>query len=369
MVVDEAHAFRNPHTRRYAALALLCEHARVLLLTATPVNNSLLDFYHLTRLFAARDLFSDLGVPDLLAAVESAMRGGASAELRRVADAVMVRRTRRAVMSWRSHGAAPASLRFPASDPIETLRYDLRAAWPELLVAVQDVIPALTFPAHGLTGDASARELMRLGLLKRLESSTWALQASVRRHMRLLDHFVSAAGEALLFDVHADRAELVDCDGAVQLSLRSISLRPWPPSLDRTELIRAAAQDLRALRRLAALFPRAAVVADSVAASSIRDTDPKLARLTALLDDELAEETVLLFTEYQETARGLWRALSHRSGIALVHGTDARLGRGRSSRRAVIERFAPRANHARTPRAAERVRLLIGTDVLAEGLN
>src|SRR5690606_1709405 len=49
VVVDEAHAFRNARTRRYAALALLCENARVLLLTATPVNNSLFDFYHLVR--------------------------------------------------------------------------------------------------------------------------------------------------------------------------------------------------------------------------------------------------------------------------------------------------------------------------------
>jgi hypothetical protein len=35
----------------------------------------------------------------------------------------------------------------------------------------------------------------------------------------------------------------------------------------------------------------------------------------------------------------------------------------------VVERFAPRANHARVPRTAERVRLLIATDVLAEGMN
>src|SRR5690606_21849044 len=43
VVVDEAHAFRSPGTRRYRALAALCRGARVVLLTATPVNNSVSD--------------------------------------------------------------------------------------------------------------------------------------------------------------------------------------------------------------------------------------------------------------------------------------------------------------------------------------
>src|SRR5690606_37435578 len=46
-----------------------------------------------------------------------------------------------------------------------------------------------------------------------------------------------------------------------------------------------------------------------------------------------------------------------------------RLGRLRSGRRAIIERFAPLANGVRPPRPAEDVRVLIATDVLAEGMN
>jgi superfamily II DNA or RNA helicase len=43
VVVDEAHAFRNPRTQRYAALARRTAGARVLLVTATPVCNSIDD--------------------------------------------------------------------------------------------------------------------------------------------------------------------------------------------------------------------------------------------------------------------------------------------------------------------------------------
>jgi hypothetical protein len=369
VVVDEAHAFRNPQARRYAALALLCADARVLLVTATPVNNSLLDFYHLVRLFAARDLFADIGVPDLLAAVESAMHGSAGTELRRVADAVMIRRTRSAIIGslghlrpvrapgFRTEPQPSTRLRFPACAPIEVVRYDLATARPELLDRVQRVIPALTFPAHCLDDDVAPRELMRLGLLKRLESSTWAMHASVRRHIRLLTHFLSAAQDGLLFDPRRDLVQDGDVDGAVQLSLAALALRPWPRSLDRARLIAAADRDLCALRELATVLSRA----------SDGGEEPKLRRLGDVLD--ACAGKVLLFTEYQETARGLWRALAARPGIALVHGSDARLGRARAGRRTVVERFAPIANHARVPSTVETVRLLIATDVLAEGMN
>jgi Helicase conserved C-terminal domain/SNF2-related domain len=53
IVVDEAHHFRNPATRRYAALAKLVTSARVLLLSATPVHNARADIAALLALFRA----------------------------------------------------------------------------------------------------------------------------------------------------------------------------------------------------------------------------------------------------------------------------------------------------------------------------
>ena len=54
IVVDEAHNYRNPDTpKRAAILRRLMSGKRrdLLLLTATPVNNSLWDLYHLLRFF------------------------------------------------------------------------------------------------------------------------------------------------------------------------------------------------------------------------------------------------------------------------------------------------------------------------------
>ncbi|MBI4544987.1 MAG: hypothetical protein HY703_07330, partial [Gemmatimonadetes bacterium] len=65
VVIDEAHALRSPRTRRYQAAAELCRGARVLLLTATPVNNSLADLYWQLRLFSGDSDFRDAGVANL----------------------------------------------------------------------------------------------------------------------------------------------------------------------------------------------------------------------------------------------------------------------------------------------------------------
>ena len=50
VVVDEAHHLRNPSTRRFASAATLCSRSRVLLLSATPVQNRLDDLRALLSL-------------------------------------------------------------------------------------------------------------------------------------------------------------------------------------------------------------------------------------------------------------------------------------------------------------------------------
>ena len=57
MLIDEAHAFRNADNTWYAALDRLLGGTKkdVVLLTATPVNNSLWDLHNMVLLFARHD--------------------------------------------------------------------------------------------------------------------------------------------------------------------------------------------------------------------------------------------------------------------------------------------------------------------------
>jgi superfamily II DNA or RNA helicase len=373
VVVDEAHAFRTPSTRRYRALAELCRTARVALITATPVNNSLADLYALLRLFAGDGDFADLGTPDLAAALRD---GEGASALLPVLRAVMVRRTRELVrgreggapLASHPHRSTPSLPRFPDRAPPTPVRYALERAYPGFYPSLAALLTSLTL-APFRPGDYGALispgrastpvELIHLNFLKRLESSVAALRASVGRMLRFYVAFLSSLEEGRLRTPAAHRAEYgTEGSDAIQLAIEAFTLRPLPPALDRTRLKQDAEHDLAHLRalshQLGPLTP---------------DADPKLERLRSLLDNEVRGHKVVLFTEFRETACYLWRALLPRGHVGLIDGAGAWLGESAAARQDVIARFAPHANGAREPPPRERIDLLIATDVLAEGLN
>ena len=169
VVVDEAHAFRNPRTQRYAALARRTAGARVLLITATPVCNALEDLEALLRLMARDDLLADLGVPSI--DVAFAMRDAEALAI--IVGALVIRRER---------DVLPESLSFG-----ELERHVIRHDVPAL------PIDALQFP---LVADAA---IVRQVLRRRLESSEAAFIESVKRQLHFYDRALAAiaAGRTL----------------------------------------------------------------------------------------------------------------------------------------------------------------------------
>ncbi|HEX7090590.1 MAG TPA: DEAD/DEAH box helicase [Longimicrobiales bacterium] len=369
VVVDEAHAFRNPGTRRYRALAALCRPARVVLLTATPVNNALPDLYALLRLFVGDDAFRDVGVPDLREAFRTAAGGNGAppTELHAVLRAVVIRRTRavlrREYGGARVPGTPHRAPSLPRRAPPVPVRYALDRVYPGFFAEIAETIEALDLAqlsvARRTAGPAPAAVLVRMALLKRLESSIAAFRASINRQVRFHEAFLEALGRGRLL-LPADHRALYDGgdDDVAQLVLTAVALDALPPDVDARRLRSRALRDLERLRRIRRKL-----------ATLAAEDDPKLCRLRALLDGELHAEKVVVFTEFLDTARYLWSALVPRGGIALVDGQAARLGRMPCTRNAAIARFAPHANHAPAPGPRERVDLLIATDVLAEGLN
>ena len=58
VIIDEAHNFRNQDTSAYEALAQICRGKKVILLTATPFNNSPADIFAMLKLFIVPGLSS-----------------------------------------------------------------------------------------------------------------------------------------------------------------------------------------------------------------------------------------------------------------------------------------------------------------------
>lgn len=163
VIVDEAHAFRNPRTARYAALAMRTIAARVLLVTATPVCNTVGDLEALIGLFARDDLLADAGVPSIDVAFATR-------------DAALIRNIVAALVLRRDRSVLPPELRFGALE-----RRVIRHTLPDARV-----IETLRFP---LVGDHA---ILRRFLWRRLESSEAALLESVRRQLRFYERALAA---------------------------------------------------------------------------------------------------------------------------------------------------------------------------------
>ena len=352
VVVDEAHRFRNPATRRYQALARILDQSQALLLTATPVNNKVADLHHLLRLFMTDSAVRDLGIPSLQGAFDAA-GGGDYREVRTILGAIMVRRSRTILLQ-----DGRAAVGYPSRKTTRRVRY----RDPDLseivgLIGKLELIPyRLGSVRHPHTSSCSsdAAALVRVGLLKRLESSRAAFTRTVETHIAFAERFLEAAARGRLVRPR-DRilGDGGDDTDPHQLLLIDVLVEPAPPEIDLAAATRSVNRDHGRLKRLLALAQR---------------RDPKLDALVDLCRKHHSER-VLVFTEFRDTAAGLWQVLVKDMAVARVDGGGSWLGRRPSSRQAIIEAFAPASNGRQEPPDRERVDILVATDVLSEGAN
>jgi superfamily II DNA or RNA helicase len=330
VIVDEAHHFRNPDTRRYRALARRILGARVLLVTATPVHHRAAELLHLLRLFLRDDALVAVGVPSLILAARE--KDPAPAVLAAMARFVVARSRHRVTTRW--HG-----LSFPKRTEGQVV-----AAAPAPL----DVVSDLTRSIELFRPAGQAGPLLRLTLLRRLASSIPALRESLRRY----EAFCTVASEAASLrrglTTKEFRRLFPMVDGSdLQLTLLPLLLEPggapWP----------GPDHDADSVRRL---LDRTRLTVDH-----------KADHLEQLLTAEPAK--TIVFAVAAATVHHLRRRLATSCRVGAVVGTAAWLGRDRSTRREVLESFAPHAQGASPPATAARVDVLIATDLLGEGLN
>jgi superfamily II DNA or RNA helicase len=341
-LVDEAHAFRNPATRRYDALARLAVGRRVALLTATPLNNSTSDLAALVHLFASRDRFREFGVADFWTALSGPDPSAASLAL----GAVSVCRTRRLVEE-----SFPA-LRdaFPRRVLLPPVRYDLDATFGDRLDELLDALGGLVAGEARLERGAA---LIHLSLLRRLESSRSSLRRSLLRQRDFLAEWRRAREHGLTLRRRDFRAAFPRGEGD------DAQLVFWPL------LLADRGDDAAHVRQWREAVDRALDCLEGLD----DHPDPKLAALESLLlGGELAGRKTIVFTEHRDTALYLQRRLRHRLRSIAVVGDTAYAGTSRLARAEALDAFAPASRRAARHSLLE-ADVLVATDVASEGLN
>ena len=202
VVIDEAHAYRNVDNTWYAALDRLMGGTpkKLLLLTATPVNNSLWDLHNLFLLFGRHDsAFSSepLRIPSLRRffgeAGASKTERLSEAKLFPLIDALTVRRDRAFIEERYPNERFADGTRVSFPNPeLHERRYDLDGAHPGIVQAVYNAIDSLTMARYrptayrldrqaGSASEEALAGLLQSQLLKRFESSWFAALKTVQR--------------------------------------------------------------------------------------------------------------------------------------------------------------------------------------------
>lgn len=430
VVIDESHNFRSASRNKTAGgrpsryERLMDEvikaglKTKVLLLSATPVNNDLSDLKAQLDLISADTGhgFSELGVPNLGALIGSSRRHFSDwaksgsrnagelleklpAALFGLLDGVTIARSRKHVerhyaTSMEKIGgfpkrAAPESFfasidsqgLFPAFEDVDGAIGKLELA---LYSPLTFVLPQYRAQYDkGGNFDQGNREkyliaMMKVGFLKRLESSVSSFRLTMDRMISRIDHRlrdIEGLDTATMIDapvpdeieLDEDLEEAFEVGGALKYNLTHIDRAAWKAALTRDR------------ERISALANEARMVTPDRDAKLDRIKDiirAKAANPTTNRDGE-ANRKVILFTAFTDTARYLYDELlplarEHGMEAALVTGDGCKATLGRARFQDILVNFAPRAKRRSSMRGAEtggEIDLLIATDCISEGQN
>lgn len=411
VLVDEAHHFRHSHRSRSRKLMELAKGKRVYLMTATPINNSMVDLYNLINFFAQNDLrhFGRIGIQNLRAhftQAEKAMQDrydgfsetgeltALSADFLRtdsVLKEVLIQRSRKFVVESEEIEALRPC--FPKRLPPVVVEYSLNKVYAGLYEDIKYAFhkdrPMLSlavynteaFKRRGLEKDKNALVsqtnvlgLIRTLMLKRLESSYIAFQSSLEDLLIKMGEFVQSNApqrwEAwknrhlnLWNQTLLHRMERQDPGEEEDEEENDVDELPPPLAVEEYDVESILTYTLDDMTQLVGILTK---VYDRLTP----DSDDKLCQLKArLLSPELAGKKLLIFTEFRDTARYLFRELRKTLPESKVEELDSTR---KIDREKVIKRFAPYYNvsPAELPAyLADPIDILISTDVLSEGLN
>jgi superfamily II DNA or RNA helicase len=386
--IDESHRFRTEDTQSYELLAQVCRGKRVVLVSATPLNNSPFDILSQIKLFQPgknstipniRNLEAFFGkMQQQLKGLDrqqdreqyfKIVRENAKQTREKILKFLMIRRTRSEIEKYYGADLKKQGLKFPEVANPETLFYKFNKVESEVF---DETIRSLTHdfkyarytPLAYYTGKRDLHEIqsqrnlakfMKILTVERLESSFTAFLSTLGRFIHTYERviaefdkghvFISKKHIGKIFDLlesddQAGIERLLDEDKAEKLSSNE-----FLPTFA-TDL----ANDLKALKKIQTLWKQVT-------------RDPKWESFRDILKKSALLKTgkLIIFTESKETADYLAAKISGEVEPKTLLFTGESL---HSIREQVIANF-----DARAYRPKDDYRILVATEVLAEGVN
>ena len=389
--IDEAHRFRNEMNVSYELMSRLCKNKNVILVSATPLNNGIDDIYNQLKLFQIPGRSTIPGIPNLdkfFKSLKSMLPADRQApeyadaaqavhkELREsVLKHVMVRRTRTDVIKYFSDDLNRRHLAFPeVADPtplayvfdeaidlvfnatIERLKKISYARYTPLLYLNQQISDFEKQSQRNVGG------FMKGVLVKRLESSFFAFKATLGRFIESYQKFIQMAEDGTIYiGKRVDIFDLLERDSDDELleMTQQGKVKAYSTQAFSEDFVPKMRSDLDLLLEIQDLWEK------------IGD-DPKLEEFLNQIttDPILKKQQLLVFSESHETGICLYESLSRMMpGKVMLFSSKGGVFNGKDYGKEMALAEIKKCFDPKASKSSDAIRVLITTDVLAEGVN
>ncbi len=387
VIIDEAHHFRNEDTSTYEKMSIICRGKKVILVSATPLNNYPKDLLGLIKLFQNSKKSSIPNLPnleDFFNELANSTRklnrkndhdeyirvNQENAKLIRekVLKYLIVRRTRGEIEKYYKDDITKQKLRFPKVNKPESVFYQLNEeedkVFDETVHIITKKIEYARYKAllymleesndRSQQGQKNMVGFMKTLLIKRLESSFEAFRKSVGRFIRYHENFLQGIDEGWVYISKKYSEKLFDAmatgdDEEIEELVFQGKADRYPIDNFDPRLKEDVIKDLDHLIKLEEMW------------SNIK-RDPKVIALKEILKERAElQKKVIIFTESKETAQYIKKEIEQEyPGEVLIFSGSSSKG----DRNTVISNF-----DANTKNKADEYRILISTESLSEGVS
>ncbi|MEE0490252.1 helicase-related protein [Methanosphaera stadtmanae] len=393
VLIDESHLFRNEDTNRYDYLSRICRGKKVILVSATPFNNSPQDLLSQIKLFQnahnsslpepkvknLEKYFKDLLAP-LKKIDKDTERELYEAENERITNAIrehilkhlMVRRTRSDISKYYKEDLKKNHMEFPKVNPPKKEFYEFDDNLDEIFDESLNIITSqLTYAKYTPLSEKyavnpkneyqSSQRMManfiKILLVKRLESGIASFKKSVDNSINTHIQVIKAFEENQVFysskNYNKKVYELIeneDIETINKLISEGKDIKAYKAKEFKKEFIRDLRHDLNLFLYIRDLW---------------KDVDkyPKNRKLIELLNGELKNKKVIIFTEFIDTADFLEGVIREEATKRVFKYTG---NSNEEDHKTVIYNFD--ANIAEDKQDND-YDILITTDVLSHGVN
>ncbi len=392
VIIDESHDFRNEDTKQYEYLSKICKDKNVILISATPFNNSPSDLLSQIKLFqpAHKSRLPNPEVEDLeayfnrLDALQNSVSRDdnpqeylkiskqISKDIREnVLQYLMVRRTRSNISKYYAEDLKRNNMEFPNVKPPEPVYYYfddyIDEVFEETLYLLNENLfyakyrpLAEEYRLHPDTQYSNSQKMMgnfiKILLIKRLESGSYAFKKSIDNSIKIHEAVLENYRKKGVFytsrdynwkvynlmeDGDIDKIEEYIEQGKVKEYFKKDFTDKFEIDLN---------SDLQILKYIKRKW------------DSITDY-PKRWRLIELLNNELKNKKVILFTEFIDTAENIVELISQEceGNVKLYTGNSSK-----EDMDDVLNNFD--ANVSKENQKND-YRILVATDTLSHGVN